>query len=365
MPIEIEIGGRSYPDAAEGLNQFGQQLLDRWNGQIKTISTELAAFLNDVAKQLATLHGKAWPGGTSSGSLSTRSGALISGILAGVKVEGSTIDALVGTFSIPAPYAIHEFGGTMRAKGGKFMAIPLPEALDSKGTPKQRSPRDWQNTFVARSRNGNLLIFQRRGTTIVPLYVLKTSVTLTARLHAEDTLTTNLPHFLDRLVDQIAASMGSPMTLSIRQQILNNMLAAFAAVSTANGDPLTFSTCVLGPLGAQDQRKRYSLGIVAGKEKFSDKFSWYECFLPVGIEYRITINKGDDAPASEAETLLTLVKQVVMKDPSWGGIAIDTNLVSDEVDLTTYADRSVEGVLHVQLHYRHSRNDPTDPTPSF
>ena len=55
-------------------------------------------------------------------------------------------------------------------------ASRCPAALDSTGQPLQSSPRDWPNTFVAQSKAGNLLIFQRRGTSIVPLYVLKTSV---------------------------------------------------------------------------------------------------------------------------------------------------------------------------------------------
>lgn len=155
------------------------------------------------------------------------------------------------------------------------------------------------------------------------------------------------------------------MTDSIRKQILTNMVAAFAQVTPANGWPIEFSTCVLGPLGEQDQRKRYSIGVVAGKERFKHQFSYYDCFLPVAVEFRITVNRGDAASAELVEQVLTIVEQVALANTTWGGLAIDTILTSNEVDLTTYADRSAEGVLFFEVHYRHSRKDPTDANPSF
>ena len=87
-------------------------------------------------------------------------------------------------------------------KNGKYLCIPLPAALDSSGLPLKSSPRDWPNTFCAKSKAGNLLIFQRRGTSI------------RAALRAEDvghhpaapeawakTLRAGIPYFVERAMD--------------------------------------------------------------------------------------------------------------------------------------------------------------------
>ena len=97
-------------------------------------------------------------------SLSKRSGNLVNAILGSVTVNGTTFDDIPGSVGAPGiPYArIQELGGTISAKNGKFLCIPLPAALDSNGLPLKSSPRDWPNTFCAKSKAGNLLIFQQR-----------------------------------------------------------------------------------------------------------------------------------------------------------------------------------------------------------
>lgn len=76
----------------------------------------------------------------------------------------------------------HEHGATIRPRRRQWLTVPLPEALTAAGVPRRSSARAWENTFVQRSRRGNLLIFQKRGRGIVPLYVLRKSVEIPARL---------------------------------------------------------------------------------------------------------------------------------------------------------------------------------------
>ncbi len=78
--------------------------------------------------------------------------------------------------------ALQNFGGTVSAKGGKFLAIPLPTLSISERRAKR--PRDFQDTFFAKSRKGNLILFQKTGKkkdAIRPLFVMKTSVTIKPR----------------------------------------------------------------------------------------------------------------------------------------------------------------------------------------
>ncbi len=71
------------------------------------------------------------------------------------------------------PYAdILETGGTITAKKGKFLAVPLRAALTGAGTTKAPSPRDFPNTFFRRTKQGRPIIFQKNGNRIVPLFIL-------------------------------------------------------------------------------------------------------------------------------------------------------------------------------------------------
>ena len=77
------------------------------------------------------------------------------------------------------------YGGTVTPKGHPYLAIPIMENGAERRTAK---PRQYENTFVAKSRNGNLIIFQTvakaskgKPAKIRPLFVLKTSVTIPPR----------------------------------------------------------------------------------------------------------------------------------------------------------------------------------------
>jgi len=155
---------------------------------------------------------------------------------------------------------------------------------------------------------------------------------------------------------------------SIREQILDKVLAAFQAVQepdttvpgyTPSLDdwPLTFSTVGFGPLTDTDHRKRYSIGIVTGSEREKDAFPLIQCTLTVGIEFRITVNQNDPSPAVMGERVLTVVKRVIDNNKTWGGLAVDTRRTNNEIDLTSYGDKTVMGVQFVEIIFRHSIKD--------
>ena len=89
------------------------------------------------------------------------------------------------------------------------------------------------------------------------------------------------------------------------------------------------------------------------------------CFLTVNVEFRVTANRDDVAPGILAEQALTVVKRAITADRTWGGIAIDTKTIGSEIDLTTYADRSVVGVCQATVQYRYSHLDPRDQRPDL
>jgi len=163
---------------------------------------------------------------------------------------------------------------------------------------------------------------------------------------------------------------------SIREQILEKMLAVFQAVQepdttipgytpSPNDWPLTFSTVGFGPLTDTDFRKRYSIGIVAGTEREKDAFPLVQCTLQVGIEFRITVNQNDPSPAMMGERVLTVVKRVIDQNKTWGGLAVDTRRTNNEIDLTSYGDKTVMGVQFIEIIFRHSIKDVRNPDAEF
>jgi hypothetical protein len=199
--LNFEFRNQRFNDASKGLRAFTDALSKDWDGAAKVLSAEMRVYLDAVAKALATRHGNPWPGGTGAQTLSKRSGALVASIEKSVDIRGTTFGDLTGYISAAFPGIVHEFGATIRPKTAKYLTVPLPAALDANGIPLKKSARDWENTFVARSKAGNLIIFQRRMSQTVPLYVLKSSVRIPPRLGMRQTLDVGIPYFVDKAMD--------------------------------------------------------------------------------------------------------------------------------------------------------------------
>ncbi len=202
--IQLSFGykGRTYDDIGAGLDAFVEDLKKTWADQPKQIGPVLLDYLSQVAKVLVARNGGP---ATTPTALAKRSGASVLSITKSVKVRGTTWDNLEGSIGGRSTLVIHEYGGTIKSKG-KMLTIPLPAALGPRGIPPPFT-RQWKNTFVARSRKGNLIIFQRRGSRIVPLYVLKDEVKIPARLGMREEMRKQIPYFLSRAADRIVADV--------------------------------------------------------------------------------------------------------------------------------------------------------------
>jgi hypothetical protein len=208
-PIELtfEFRNQRFQDASKGLRVFYGALKKDWDGTAKVLSTELRSFLDSVAQALVQRHSGKWPGGTAAKTLSQRTGGMLQTIVGSVQVNGATFSTITGHIGGSMIARVQEFGAAITPKRAKFLTVPLPAALDSNGVPLKKSAREWGNTFVAKTKKGNLVIFQKRGSMIVPLYVLKTSVTIPPRLGMQNTLTAGLPYFVDRAMDRMVKAV--------------------------------------------------------------------------------------------------------------------------------------------------------------
>ena len=199
LSLEFEFRNQRFNSALEGLTAFATAIEVDVARAGPVLSQELRKFLDGIATEMAQKHGSGWPGGTTETSLSKRTGNLVNAIKQSVRVTGTKLSDIQGHIGLQGVSygAIHEFGGTIRAKSGKYLAIPLPAALNSDGTPKRNSARDWDRTFVITSKAGNLLIVQRNGKDLLPLYVLKPEVKIKPRLGLSTALAAGLPRFVD------------------------------------------------------------------------------------------------------------------------------------------------------------------------
>ncbi len=159
--IGIVVNSKSYPTLQAGLKGVGDALDSKRIAE--TFKKELRVFLNDIATVMEQQHSGSYPGGTSATSLASRSGKGVRSIRKSIRVSGgSNLGKLLGSIGGLERLFIHEFGGTIRAKNG-HLAIPLPDALNSRGVPKKQGPRAWSKTKILRSKNGNLVIYQDAG----------------------------------------------------------------------------------------------------------------------------------------------------------------------------------------------------------
>lgn len=85
------------------------------------------------------------------------------------QATGSSV--AVGTNVIYA--AIHQFGGTIRAKAGPFLSIPVTPAARAAG-----SPRNMAGLHVAQTLKGQFILVNEKGVT---QYLLRAQVTIPAR----------------------------------------------------------------------------------------------------------------------------------------------------------------------------------------
>lgn len=209
-PVEITLDFRNkrFQQAATGLQYLAGQMEKGVGGFGHLLSEHLKTHLKREMATLAMKHSTPYPGGTSSKSLSRRSGRGVTAIKNAATVfGGTTINSVYAELRLPREVAVHEHGAVITPKRAKYLTIPLDAALNSNGTPKKRSARMWSNTFVGTSKKGNLLIFQKTAGGIIPLYALKKSVKIPPRLGLVDHTKAGLPRFIDRAFEIMLESL--------------------------------------------------------------------------------------------------------------------------------------------------------------
>jgi hypothetical protein len=208
--LEISVGGKVFDNLEAGVDHLVTELERDTDNAVLAVGVEMQRALQLVAKSIAEKHANPWNGSVVNTSryLQARSGGGIRSILQSVRMTDNT-PKLVGAQISTGALTVHETGATVTAKRAKYLTIPLPAALDSVGLPLRARARDWDNTFVARSKKGTLLIFRKDGKEITPLYLLKRSVYIPPRLAMGQEVDDGLPYFERKAFETLAAYLES------------------------------------------------------------------------------------------------------------------------------------------------------------
>lgn len=220
MATELEFGLRlpgspRVQDARKGLERLAFRLGKSVETAAPVLAREIEKFLNEVRQALIQRHSKPFVNPTNAPATGEEDLLRRSGGIMNIRVaiqSANDLNNVAGRLLVPFPISVHEEGATIRARNAQFLTIPMPAALNSRGIPIRPSARDWPDTFVQRSRRGNLLIFQRRGGTIVPLYLLRRQVQIPPRLEAQKTIDAGSDFFVDTAIDAMANAILEGVT---------------------------------------------------------------------------------------------------------------------------------------------------------
>jgi len=145
-------------------------------------------------------------------SLHRRTGELMRSIH--TRVKGSDLSTLSGSVhSAGVKYAaIQETGGTITAKrayrgvqGGAYLNIPLAANKTAAGVMRKTAKQVFQSGgSIIKSRRGNYIVIDEIG---VPMFVLKKSVTIPARLGMQKAADDEVPLLMSRLRDAMQGAI--------------------------------------------------------------------------------------------------------------------------------------------------------------
>ena len=210
LVLTLSIDGKQQESIESGIARLAPAVARCLESAAKPIAMAVQDYMNGIASTMQAMHSQSYPPGTVGSdypNLYVRSGSGLQSILESLRVVNpGSLEGITGTIS-GGTMGWHEEAQTMSPRHSQYMTIPLPAAMDSRGIPLKSSARDWANTFVRMTRNGNLIMFQKRGLSIIPLYLLKSRVSRPARLGMQAAFEQRIPWFESRVLGEIDAAL--------------------------------------------------------------------------------------------------------------------------------------------------------------
>jgi hypothetical protein len=157
-----------------------------------------------VAKMVKSIGGSV----DNSDVLHRRTGALARSFNHSVATIGNTTTLFVWIDSTVKDYwATQEYGGTIRAKNGKMLAIPADAAKTRAGVPKFGSPREVPGLFLVKRFNKTPKLCRIEGNKLVCYFYLVKSVKVKPRLGFRAKWKEGLPDAVSMFDSEIRAKL--------------------------------------------------------------------------------------------------------------------------------------------------------------
>ncbi len=202
----VGFNGRYYQDLGQAFSKMMNGIEYDMSKISPMVEMELRAYIKRAANNVTDKFTPYSPGPNTGDRLQNRSGDAKSQLRSRqsvVKTNSAKFNFnYQGSIKGPGYLNIQEDGGTIVASSG-YIAIPLPDALDSRGMPLKPGPSSWKNTYIKKSRKGTIIVFTKIRRRSVPIYVLKKSVTIRPRLRMMEGLLAAAPYFERKVMSNI------------------------------------------------------------------------------------------------------------------------------------------------------------------
>jgi hypothetical protein len=180
---------------SEPLKRYGKNMVKYIKGRLRDL---VGGSMIDLQRDIRTNRFIAYDGGRHDNLIMRRSGHLSNSIRP-TRIEEPEDGVFTSGLQVGKVYGKVLIGRRGKStvitpKNSQFLAIPLPAALGNHGVPKGR-PRDkslWGNTFIRKGIIFGQPLYvkgQKQGQSkgmVVPLFVLKRSVTIPVKIAVED-----------------------------------------------------------------------------------------------------------------------------------------------------------------------------------
>lgn len=152
-----------------------------------------------------------------------------------------------------------------------------------------------------------------------------------------------------------------PNSLTVRERALEALKAIFVdqTADAPVGDPYGFKWDIVtrSPLKNWAYKKTRAIGVFDMHETKKDMIAVKVCSLRVALELHL-VAQSDTTPSQEMNALFGAVQRRLQEDYSLGGLVIDIQEVTNDMQIQDENQRNVAGVIFLNLQYRHSLKDP-------
>ena len=149
--------------------------------------------------------------------------------------------------------------------------------------------------------------------------------------------------------------------MSVRDNLVNSMVARVQSIEVGVDYDQAFRIVTRDPIANEHLANLKPGEAVAGVYEVGEEktrlFNQTECNLHIVLEFYYKTKMGENK-ASALNRCMAVLEKLVLSDISQGGYAINTQEVSNEIDIDGIYDKIVNGSIRLTVTYRHGFYDP-------